>query len=166
VSCVGAGARPAIISLGLALGIGLVITVAAASAGVKVAQGAVLQDLYGVGTSATVTASPEFGSFTPGAGVRRFNFKPGETIKLDQLTATRSLGSLDASDVTAISKLSGVAAVSGSLTADNQDTKFKIPDFRAGGGGGGGGGGFGGAGSGRSGPGSFRGPGSFNAPPR
>ena len=39
-----------IISVGLALGIGLVITVTAASAGVKAAQGTVLQNLYGVGT--------------------------------------------------------------------------------------------------------------------
>ena len=46
-----------LISLGLALGVGLVITVSAASNGVKAAQGTVLQNLYGVGTSATVTSS-------------------------------------------------------------------------------------------------------------
>jgi ABC-type antimicrobial peptide transport system permease subunit len=150
------------ISLGLALGIGLVITVTAASSGVKKAQGTVLQNLYGVATSATVTSAPAAGSFAPGG--RNFTFKPGATIKVDQLTATRSLGSMDDSTVTTISKLDGVAAASGALTASNIDTTFKIPDFTAGGGGGGGGG-FGGGGGGRGGgggTGSFRGPGSFN----
>ena len=49
------------ISVGLALGIGLVITVTAASSGVKAAQGTVLQNLYGVGTAATVTKAPTAG---------------------------------------------------------------------------------------------------------
>jgi ABC-type antimicrobial peptide transport system permease subunit len=119
----------------------------------------VLQNLYGVATSATVTSAPAAGSFAPGG--RNFTFKPGATIKVDQLTATRSLGSMDDSTVTTISKLDGVAAASGALTASNIDTTFKIPDFTAGGGGGGFGGGGGGRGGG-GGTGSFRGPGSFN----
>jgi putative ABC transport system permease protein len=150
------------ISVGLALGIGLVITVTAASSGVKAAQGTVLQNLYGVGTAATVTKTPTAGSFL-GGGNRNFNFKPGETVKIDTLTATRSLGSLDDSAVTTISKLNGVAAASGALTASDVDTTFKIPDFSSGSGGSGGaGGGFGG-GRGGGGGGSFRGPGGFNA---
>jgi putative ABC transport system permease protein len=150
------------ISLGLALGIGLVITVTAASAGVKAAQSTVLQNLYGVGTAATVTSAPAAGSFGPGN--RNFTFKPGATIKIDQLTATRSLGSMSDSTVTTISKLNGVAAASGALTATNVNTTFTIPDFTSGGGGGGfgGGGGGRGGGSGGGGSGSFRGPGSFN----
>jgi ABC-type antimicrobial peptide transport system permease subunit len=148
------------ISVGLALGIGLVITVTAASSGVKAAQGTVLQNLYGVGTAATVTKAPTAGSF--GTGNRNFNFKPGATVKIDDLTATRSLGTLDDSVITTISKLHGVAGVSGALTADDVDTTFKIPDFSSGGGGGGGTGGFGG-GTGRGGGGGFRGPGGFNA---
>ncbi len=149
------------ISLGLALGIGLVITVTAASSGVKAAQATVLQNLYGVGTSATVTTSPTAGSFAPGG--RDFTFKPGATIKLDQLTATRSLGTLSESAVTTIAKLKGVAATGGALTASNVDTTYTIPDYSSGSGAGGGG--FGGGGSGRpgGGSGSFRGPGSFNA---
>ena len=139
------------ISVGLALGIGLVITVTAASSGVKAAQGTVLQNLYGVGTAATVTKAPTAGSFFGGGGTRNFNFKPGETVKIDTLTATRSLGTLDDSAVTTISKLNGVAAASGTLTADSVDTTLTIPDFSGGGGGGGGGGGAG-----------FRGPGGFN----
>jgi ABC-type lipoprotein release transport system permease subunit len=151
------------ISLGLALGIGLVITVNAASSGVKAAQGTVLQNLYGVGTAATVTTTPSTGSF--GSGARNFNFKPGETVKIDTLTATRSLGTLDASTVTTISKLNGVAAAGGALTGANVDTSFTIPNFNSGSGGSGGGGGFGGGGGGggrSGGGGGFRGPGAFN----
>jgi ABC-type antimicrobial peptide transport system permease subunit len=142
------------IALGLAVGIGLVITVTAASSGVKKAQGTVLQNLYGVGTSATVTKSPTAGSFTrPG---RNFNFKPGSTVKINQLTATGSLGHLDASAVTTIAKLNGVAAAAGAVTANNVNTTFKIPNFNSGGGGGAPpGGGSGGGG--------FSGPGSFSA---
>jgi putative ABC transport system permease protein len=142
-----------LISLGLALGIGLVITVTAASSGVKAAQGSVLQNLYGVGTSATVTASPTAGSFTGGAGNRNFNFTPGSTVKIDALTATRSLGTIDGSAVTKISKLNGVAAASGTLTASDVDTTITIPDQSSG---------SGTAGRG-SGGGGFRGPGGFNA---
>jgi putative ABC transport system permease protein len=142
------------IALGLAVGIGLVITVTAASSGVKKAQGTVLQNLYGVGTSATVTKSPTAGSFTrPGGG--NFTVKPGSTVKINQLTATASLGGLDDSAVATISKLNGVAAAAGAVTATNVNTTFKIPDFNSGGGGGAPGGG----GSG----GSFSGPGSFSA---
>jgi ABC-type lipoprotein release transport system permease subunit len=147
------------IALGLAVGIGLVITVAAASSGVKSAQASVLQNLYGVGTAATVTKSPTAGSFNPGG--RNFTFKPGATVKVDSLTATRSLGSLDDSAVTTISRLNGVAAASGALTADNVDSTFKIPDF-SGGGSGGTGGGSGGTGGATGGSGGFRGPGSFS----
>ena len=147
------------ISVGLALGIGLVITVTAASSGVKAAQGTVLQNLYGVGTAATVTKTPTAGSFFGGGG-RNFNFKPGETVKIDSLTATRSLGTLDESTVTTISKLNGVAAASGTLTASDVDTTITIPDFSSGGGGGGGG--FGGGGGGNGGSSGFRGPGGFN----
>jgi putative ABC transport system permease protein len=144
------------IALGLAVGIGLVITVTAASSGVRKAQGTVLQNLYGVGTSATVTKSPTAGSFTrPG---RNFNFKPGATVKINQLTATGSLGRLDDSAVTTIAKLNGVATAAGAVTANNVNTTFKIPQFNSGGNGGAppGGGGSGGSGS-------FRGPGSFSA---
>jgi putative ABC transport system permease protein len=139
------------ISVGLALGIGLVITVTAASSGVKAAQGKVLQNLYGVGTDATVTKAPTAGSFF-GSGNRSFNFKPGETVKIDTLTATRSLGTLDESAVTRIAGLKGVAGASGALTASDVDTSFTIPDVSSGGGASGGGSGGGG----------FRGPGAFN----
>jgi ABC-type lipoprotein release transport system permease subunit len=140
------------IALGLAVGIGLVITVTAASSGVKSAEGSVLKNLYGVGTDATVTKNPTAGSFAAGRP-SNFNFKSGSTVKIDTLTATRSLGSLDDSAVTTISKLKGVAAASGALTADSVNTTFKIPKFSSGSA-------AGGAPSG--GTGGFSGPGSFN----
>jgi putative ABC transport system permease protein len=152
------------IALGLAVGIGLVITVTAASSGVKSAEGGVLKNLYGVGTDATVTKSPTAGSFAAGRP-SSFNFKSGATVKIDTLTATRSLGSLDDSAVTTISRLKGVAAASGALTADSVNTTFKIPSFSSGGGGTGSGtsgGGTGSGGSGTGGTGGFSGPGSFN----
>jgi ABC-type lipoprotein release transport system permease subunit len=139
------------IAVGLAVGIGLVITVTAASSGVKSAEGSVLKNLYGVGTDATVTKSPTAGSFASGRP-SNVNFKAGSTVKIDTLTATRSLGTLDDSAVTTISRLKGVAAASGALTADSVDTTFKIPTFSSGGAGGAPSGGGGG----------FRGPGSFN----
>jgi putative ABC transport system permease protein len=143
------------IALGLAVGIGLVITVTAASSGVKSAEGSVLKNLYGVGTDATVTKNPTAGSFAAGRP-SNFNFKSGSTVKIDTLTATRSLGSLDDSAVTTISKLKGVAAASGALTADSVNTTFKIPKFSSGSSGSA----AGGAPSG--GTGGFSGPGSFN----
>jgi putative ABC transport system permease protein len=144
------------IALGLAVGIGLVITVTAASSGVKSAEGSVLKNLYGVGTDATVTKSPTAGSFAAGRP-SNFNVKSGATVKIDTLTATRSLGTLDDSAVTTIAKLKGVAAASGALTADSVNTTFKIPSFSSGSSGSGGapGGGTGGTGG-------FSGPGSFN----
>ena len=176
------------IALGLAVGIGLVITVTAASSGVKSAEGSVLKNLYGVGTDATVTKSPTAGSFA--GRPSNFNFKSGATVKIDTLTATRSLGTLDDSAVMTISRLKGVAAASGALTADSVDTTFKIPNLSSGSGGGTGGsgsgggtggsgsgggtgggdtggsggtaGGTGGSGSGGTGGGGFSGPGSFN----
>src|SRR6202034_4743667 len=94
-------------------------TVAAAASGVKAAQGTVLQNLYGVGTAASVTKTPTAGSF--GTGNRNFNFKPGSTVKIDDLTATRSLGTLDDSVITTISKLNGVAGGGGAAAATAAD---------------------------------------------
>src|SRR5258708_28676337 len=101
------------ISVGLALGIGLVITVTAASSGVRAAQGTVLQNLYGVGTSPTVTMPPSAGSF--GLGGRNFNLKPGATVKIYQLTPTRRLGSLNEAAVTTSSKQNGGAGAAGAV---------------------------------------------------
>lgn len=111
------------IAIGLALGIGLVITVTAASAGVKNAQTEVLHELYGVGTDITVTKAP-----TAGAGGGNFNFgfthsngttsgqKTGTSVDINSLSSTGQLASISTTDVTSISKLSGVSAAAGGLT--------------------------------------------------
>jgi putative ABC transport system permease protein len=144
--------QASIIALGLALGIGLVITVTALSAGVKNAQGDVLHALYGQDTDITVTKAPSFGSGFGGSPVR-FHFggsstgkrpKAGTKVSVDTLNST-DLSALPASDVTAVSKLSNVAAVAGGLTLNDTKTSFTIPSQSSAGGGfgGGGGGGFG-----------------------
>jgi putative ABC transport system permease protein len=150
--------QASIIALGLALGIGLVITVTALSSGVKNAQGDVLHTLYGQDTDITVTKEPKAGSFFGGGGAVRFHVpgssssssgkrpKAGTKISVDTLSST-GLSTLPDSDVTAVSKLSNVAAAAGGLTLNDTKTTFTIPSQSSSGGGfggsGGGGGGFG-----------------------
>jgi len=65
-------------ALGLAVGVGLVLTVTAATTGVKNAQAAVLQALYGIGTDVTVTTEAP----PPRTGFARsedFAFTPGRS---------------------------------------------------------------------------------------
>jgi putative ABC transport system permease protein len=117
------------IALGLAVGVGLVVTVIATSAGVKKAQSAVLQGLYGVGTDVTVTGAapgpPKAGSAPP-KNAQTFQISPagaqlcsnrkchnaaGQTV--DNLGAQYS--AIDASSVAEVAKLHGVAAAAGGL---------------------------------------------------
>ncbi len=154
--------QASIIALGLALGIGLVITVTALSSGVKNAQGEVLHSLYGQDTDITVSKTPTLGSGGPGGFSFRGAFgggtgtrpKAGTKVAVDTLSGN-TLGPLADSDVTAVSKLSNVAAVAGGLTLNDTKVSFTIPSAGSGGGAlaGGGGGGFG-----------FRGSGSFPSP--
>jgi ABC-type lipoprotein release transport system permease subunit len=150
------------IALGLALGIGLVITVIAASSGVKNAQATVLHSLYGVGTDITVTQAPTAGSGGPtGFGFRgrvgnRTRPAAGTKIDIDNLTSIGQ-GTLAASSVTSIGKLTHVAGAAGALSLTDAVITGKIPAINTSGGGTGGGG-FGGGGSGGGGGGgSFRG---------
>ena len=150
------------IALGLALGIGLVITVTAASSGVKNAQATVLHSLYGVGTDITVTQTPTAGSGGPtgfgfrgrvGTGTRP---AAGTKIDIDNLT-TIGQGTLAASSVTGVGKLTHVAGAAGALSLTDAVITGKIPAINTSGGSGTGtGGGFGGSGGGGGG-GSFRG---------
>lgn len=138
-------ARQAIlIALGLALGIGLVITVTAASSGVKNAQADVLRSLYGVGTDITVTQAP-----TAGTGLGRgFGFpfrggngsRPAAGTKINQNRVTTGrYAPVNATSVTAVSKLKSVAAATGALTLNDVQLSFTIGDFGGAGSGGGGG---------------------------
>jgi len=99
-----------VIAAGLGLGIGLVVTVTALSSGVRTAEGKILGTLYGVGTDITVTtpvqvAKGSGGFVTPGPN----------TQHTDKLTSPTQ-GPISSSEVTAISRLRGVAAASGGLT--------------------------------------------------
>jgi putative ABC transport system permease protein len=142
------------IALGLALGIGLVITVVAASSGVKNAQATVLHSLYGVGTDITVTQTPTAGSGGPtGFGFRgrvgnRTRPAAGTKIDIDNLTSIGQ-GTLAASSVTSIGKLTHVAGAAGALSLTDAVITGKIPAINTSGGNGTGtGGGFGGGGGG------------------
>ncbi len=142
-----------VVALGLALGIGLVITVTAASAGVKNAQASVLHSLYGVGTDMTVTQAPARGSgggggFRVGGGFDRGGTRPAAGTHFDRNSLTsRGYAPLDASSVTSIAKLPGVAAAGGALTLTDLDVSGTIPSSSGGGFGGAGPGGGAGAGA-------------------
>ena len=151
------------IALGLALGIGLVITVTAASSGVKNAQATVLHSLYGVGTDITVTQTPTAGSGGPtGFGFRgrvgnRTRPAAGTKIDIDNLTSIGQ-GTLAASSVTSVGKLTHVAGAAGALSLTDAVITGKIPAINTSGGSGTAtGGGFGGGGGGGGGGGFFRG---------
>jgi putative ABC transport system permease protein len=126
------------ISLGLAVGVGLVITVVAASGGVKKAQAAVLQGLYGVGTDVTVTGAapgpPKTGS-RPATGGQSLQVSPsGAKIcsngkcenaagqKIDNLVSQYS--AIDDASVAKVARLHGVTAAAGGL--DLTDTQITI----------------------------------------
>jgi putative ABC transport system permease protein len=110
-----------VIAVGLALGIGLVITVTALSAGVRNAQGKVLGALYGVGTDITVTTPVK-----PIGGSNGFtNITPEPYAEHTDILSSPTQGPISASDVTAISRLRGVAAAAGGLVLT--EIKTTIP---------------------------------------
>jgi ABC-type antimicrobial peptide transport system permease subunit len=144
-----------VVALGLALGIGLVIVVTAASDGVKNAQASVLHSLYGVGTDMTVAQQPSQGSGEGGGGFRiglggGNGSRPAAGTHFDRNSLTsRGYAPLNASSVTSITKLPGVAAAGGALTLNDTEISGTIPSSSSGGfPGGGPGGGPGGAGGG------------------
>jgi putative ABC transport system permease protein len=130
------------IALGLAVGVGLVVTVVAASAGVKQAQSAVLQGLYGVGTDVTVTgaspSAPNPGSAPP-KGAQTFQIGPGGAQLCTNGVCHNAAGQtvdhlgsqylpISASAVSKVARLHGVAAAAGGLQLS--DSQITIPsDF-------------------------------------
>jgi ABC-type lipoprotein release transport system permease subunit len=122
-----------IVAAGLGVGIALVITVSSASAGVKSAQGKVLQSLYGVGTDMTVTktSSPQ-----AGGGGQHFGFGgsgsgsgTGTARKLSQnaLHTTPGSATLTVASVSKVSSLTGVSAASGALSLTDTSFSGTIP---------------------------------------
>jgi ABC-type lipoprotein release transport system permease subunit len=124
-----------VVAAGFAVGIALVITVSSAAAGVKNAQGTVLQSLYGVGTDMTVTKTATAGSggpqhFSGGGG----SGKPaaGTTISRNTLRATPGQSTLPATDVSQVASLDGVAAASGGLVLTDTSFSGTIPSTSTG----------------------------------
>jgi len=127
------------IAVGLALGIGLVITVTSAATGVRNAQGAVLQSLYGVGTDLTVTQPPKQGA---GSGIS-FGFKQqikqgrsgqitaGTKINENELQNTE-YGSLTAAQLAAVSRQQHVTAAAAALSLTDITVTGTVPPLSAG----------------------------------
>jgi putative ABC transport system permease protein len=128
------------IALGLALGVGLVVTVAAASAGVRNAEGGVLSALYGVGTDITVSSPPTTAQAPPPS-------KPGQTFRAspggtqvcdsgrcasaaghtyDRLFPPPGLEPISAAAAAAVARLHGVTAAAGVLTLLGQSISVPV----------------------------------------
>ncbi|MFJ6653018.1 ABC transporter permease [Microbacterium sp. NPDC091313] len=124
-----------IVATGLAIAIALVIVVTSLAAGVRDAQSQALESVYGVGTDLTVSGA----AATPGErgqGGPQFDFdgSAGEssdgTTSLSQsrLMADPTRGNLDASALTTVSGLDGVAGATGALSLTNTTFDGEIPD--------------------------------------
>ncbi|MCM1947185.1 ABC transporter permease [Streptomyces sp. G2] len=110
-----------VVASGLALGIALVIVVTSVSAGMKQAQGKVLESLYGLGTDLTVTKAQE----RPAEGAQptrpRFEFQggdEGEEQSSDRLMV-QGFQTLADSTVATVAKQTGVDRAVGGLSLVN-----------------------------------------------
>jgi putative ABC transport system permease protein len=140
--------RTLLTALGLAVGIAVVITVSGLSAGLDNAQASVLKPLTGIGTDMSVTrpfaltssstsssnggppqlSAAERAEIDKENGNQRVNFAnltPG--TKFTQTSFRGSEISFPATNVTSISKLSGVAAASGGLTLNMTTVSGTVP---------------------------------------
>lgn len=128
--------QTAIIAIGMALAIALVMIVNAVSTGVKDAQAAVLESVYGVGTDLTVSQEPTPpGEGEAGQGPGRFEFgaddgtTSGDTTELSQSRLTAGFGSttFDASALDTVTEVDGVAAASAALSLTNMTFSGELP---------------------------------------
>lgn len=134
--------QTAIIAVGMALAIALVMIVNAVSTGVRDAQAAVLESVYGVGTDLTVSqaaAAPGEGGSGPGV---RFEFDADDgataadgTTELSNslLTVERGSATFDASALEAVQDVDGVAAASATLSLANVTFDGELPEPPGGG---------------------------------
>src|SRR5919198_663979 len=121
-----------VVSVGLALGVALVVTVSAMAAGVRDAQGQVLQSLYGVGTDITVTQAPSSGTGGPARlGLNANDNQAGKRFSRDDILQSPGLGTIPASRLATISSLPGVKAASGGLSLSSIHAEGRFPDFGA-----------------------------------
>ncbi|MEU3691421.1 ABC transporter permease [Streptomyces narbonensis] len=157
-----------VVASGLALGIALVIVVNSVSSGMKVAQGKVLESLYGLGTDLTVTKAQE--QLQEGARPQRPRFEfegqeEGDEKQSSDRLMVQGFQTLADSTVATVAKQQGVDRAVGGLSLvnlkiDGEFTRGRIqrgeqqPAQPGGTGGGAGGtGGTGGTGGGSGGPG-------------
>ncbi|MFN2590346.1 MAG: ABC transporter permease, partial [Actinomycetota bacterium] len=119
-----------VVALGLALGVGLVVTVSAMAAGVRSAQGSVLQSLYGVGTDITVTRPARPGT----GGPARFGLNApseeqrGKRFSRDDILQSAGLSIMAASGVDRVAGLTGVKAAAGALSLTSIHAEGEFPD--------------------------------------
>ncbi len=126
--------QTAVVAAGLGFAIALVMVVSSVSAGVRDAQGSVLEAVYGVGTDITVTETADPGEGRSGP---RFEFgegdgaasDDGESTQLAQSRLMVSPGST-AYDDDAVSSVAGLEHVSGvaaTLTLQNVSFSGELP---------------------------------------
>lgn len=97
--------QTAVTAAGLAVGIALVLAVAAASSGVRDAEGKAVHSLYGVGTDLSVTPSAPRGR----------SDHPDPTSGRSDVLSLAPDGLLNAEAATQVARLAGVAAAAGAL---------------------------------------------------
>ncbi|RXZ41089.1 ABC transporter permease, partial [Agromyces binzhouensis] len=129
--------QTAIIAVGMALAIALVMIVDAVSAGVRDAQAAVLESVYGVGTDLAISQAagpPEEGE-GGGPGVRfEFGAADGETtddgttLSNSRLTVDPGTSTFDASALDTVEGVDGVAATSATLALTNVTFDGELPE--------------------------------------
>ncbi len=122
-----------VVASGLALGIALVIVVNSVSAGMKQAQGEVLESLYGLGTDMTVTKAQEEPEEGGAVARPRFRFdagEDGEEQASDQLMV-QGFQTLASSTVSTVAQQDGVADAVGGLSLTNLKIsgEFKRGEF-------------------------------------
>lgn len=129
--------QTAIIAVGLALAVALVMIVSAIAAGVRDAQAAALEAVYGVGTDLTVTQAASAPTEGGGPGMQ-FDFGSdagAETgdgsreISTSRLDVARGTTAFDATSVATAADLDGVAAAAGSLTLQSTTFSGELPTF-------------------------------------
>jgi ABC-type lipoprotein release transport system permease subunit len=107
---------------------------------VRDAQSSVLESVYGVGTDVTITQTAEPGADGGGPG-QRFDFGSGDgsteggstQVAQSTLSAARGTATFDASTLTTVEGVDGVAAATATLSLQASSFSGTLPDFSQGG---------------------------------
>lgn len=127
-----------IVAIGMALAIALVLVVDSVAGGIRAAQAAALQSVYGVGTDITVTEATTAAA-TNGGG-QRFQFGSGSgnasggtrTFTRNRLTVERGVTPFASTAASKVAATAGVKAATGVLSLNDLDFTGQIPQFRSG----------------------------------